>query len=95
MIRQPPVNVPRAIALAEHTTTHVGTWNEELEMSPCATSASVITPIVFWASFVPCESASRLPEASCPSRKPRLTEPGRRRPTIRYTSRIAIPARTL
>jgi hypothetical protein len=83
MMRQPPVNVPSEIALAEQMTTHVGTWKDVLEISPCAMRASVITPIVFCASLVPCDSAGRLPDASCPSRKPRLTEPGRSRPTIR------------
>ena len=83
MIRQPPVNVPSAIALAAVITTQSGTWNPAAGMLPLATSASVITPIVFWASLVPCESASRPLEAIWPSRKPRLTGPGRSRPTIR------------
>src|SRR4051794_6510225 len=73
-------------------TTQFGTWKWFGSMSPCATSASAITPIVFCASFVPCESASRPLVASWPSRKPRVTRPGRSRPTIRYTTRIAIPA---
>ena len=51
-------------------------------------------PIVFCASLVPCESASRLAETSCPSRNPRATGPGRWRPTIRYTTRIASPPAT-
>src|SRR3954453_13632625 len=73
-------------------TTQFGTWKWFGSMSPCATSASAITPIVFCASFVPCESASRPLVASWPSRKPRVTRPGRSRPTMRYTTRIAIPA---
>ena len=40
-------------------------------------------PIVFWASFVPCESENRLPLTICPRRKPRDTVLGRWRPTIR------------
>src|SRR4051812_682096 len=92
MIRQPPVYVPIAIAVADDTTTHVGTWKFACEMSPCAISASVITPIVFCASLVPCARASRPPEKIWPSLKPPLTGPGRSRPTSRYTSRIAIPA---
>ncbi len=39
MIRQPPVKVPRAIALAALTTTHVGTWKPLLEISPWAIKA--------------------------------------------------------
>ena len=50
---------------------------------PLATSARKMMPIVFCASFVPCESASRLAETSWPSRNPRTTGPGRWRPTIR------------
>ena len=67
MIRQPPVYVPSAIAVAEQTITHVGTWNPVAGRLPCATSASVMMPIVFWASFVPCASEKRLPLTSCPS----------------------------
>ena len=51
-------------------------------------------PIVFCASFVPCESENRLPEMIWPSRKPRETGPGWRRPTIRYASEIAIAVTT-
>ena len=65
------------------TTTQVGTWKSSSEIVPLATSASVITPIVFCASFVPCASASRPPEMTWPKRKPRVTGPGRSRPTIR------------
>ena len=94
MMRQPPVNVPSEIAVAETNTTQVGTWKAAVEMSPLAISASVITPIVFCASLVPCDRASSPPGAIWPSRKPRPTEPGRSRPTIRYTIRIETPATT-
>ena len=43
--------------------TQVGTSNPVEETLPFATSARVITPIVFWASLVPCASASRPPES--------------------------------
>src|SRR5690242_269985 len=92
MIRQPPTNVPNAIALAAANTTHSGTWKLLAAISPLATSANVIRPIVFWASLVPCDSASRPLEASWPKRKPRPTGPGRRRPTIRYTHTMDTPA---
>src|SRR5215210_5598170 len=51
-------------------------------------------PIVFWASFVPCESENRLPVMIWPRRNPRETGPGWRRPTIRYASEIAIAETT-
>ena len=50
---------------------------------PLATSARKMMPIVFCASLVPCESENSAPETICPSRKPRVTTPGRWRPTIR------------
>src|SRR5207247_1374197 len=83
MMRQPPTQVPAAIALAALTTTHVGTSSSLGLRLPLATSARKITPIVFWASLVPCESEKRLPDTICPSRKPRATSPGGWRPTIR------------
>jgi hypothetical protein len=83
MIRHPPVNVPSEIALAAEITTQSGTWKLLAAMSPLAISASVITPIVFCASLVPWDSASKPPETNWPNRKPRLTGPGRRLPTIR------------
>ncbi len=55
--RQPPENVPRATATAQVTLTHVGT-PAPAESSPPATSVNTITPIVFWASFVPWASAT-------------------------------------
>src|SRR5215468_7499596 len=55
--RQPPENVPSAIAVAHTTLTHVGTLASADSLPP-ATSVSTTTPIVFWASFVPCASAT-------------------------------------
>src|SRR5438094_3967019 len=56
MIRQPPDAVPRPIAVAQATITHVGT--RESVGCPCdaayATSDSVMIPIDFWASLEPC-----------------------------------------
>ena len=71
------------MASAELATTQSGTWKLSLAMVPLATSASVITPIVFWASFVPWARASSPPEITCPPRKPRVTRAGRRPPTMR------------
>ena len=65
------------------TTTQVGGVGSLAGSEPLATSASVITPIVFCASLVPCASASRPPEMTWPPRKPLVTGPGRSRPTIR------------
>ncbi len=36
-------------------------------------------PIVFWASFVPCVNATKLPEKICARRKKRFTRLGERR----------------
>ncbi len=71
------------MAAADETTTQSGTWKSSAAMVPLATSASVITPIVFCASFVPWASASSPPEMTWPKRNPDVTGPGRSRPTIR------------
>src|SRR5262249_29448833 len=55
--RQPPENVPSAIAVAHTILTQVGT-PASAERRPPATSVSTTTPIVFCASFVPCASAT-------------------------------------
>ena len=68
MIRQPPVYVPSAIAAAEETMTQNGTSKESAFRSPWAMSASVMMPIVFCASFVPCASENRLPVTIWPRR---------------------------
>ena len=68
--------------MAAESTTHVGTSAPSLRL-PFDTSASTMMPIVFCASFVPWESENKLPETSCPSRNPRVTGPGWRRPTMR------------
>ena len=41
-------------------------------------SASEMMPIVFWASFVPCVNATKLPETICARRKTRFTRLGER-----------------
>jgi hypothetical protein len=69
MMRQPPMYVPSAIAMAHVTITHPCTSSPELCM-PAATSVSVMTPIVFWASFVPCASATSDDEKTCAYRNP-------------------------
>jgi len=75
--------VPRGNVQADATMTQVGTSKLSALRLPWATRASVMMPIVFWASFVPWASASRPPDATWPSLKPRVTGPGRTRPTIR------------
>jgi hypothetical protein len=50
--RQPPTQVPAAIARAHAIFTHTGMAFRLLQ-PPYATSARVITPMVFWASLVP------------------------------------------
>ena len=69
--RQPPENVPAAIAAAHTTLTQKGTPASAPSRFP-AISVSVTTPIVFCASFVPCARATSELDAIWPSRKPRL-----------------------
>ena len=58
--------------MAHATTTQVGTSNAAPPlMLPLAISASEITPIVFWASLVPCASATIEEEATCAQRNSR------------------------
>src|SRR5581483_3856796 len=75
MIRQPPTYVPAAIARPDATITQVGMWSN-CAWWPLVTSARVITPIVFCASFAPWLNATHVPDTSWPSRKPRLATPG-------------------
>ena len=56
------------MAVADETMTQVGTSKPVAGRSPCAISASVMMPIVFWASLVPWASENIEPETSCPSR---------------------------
>lgn len=51
IIRQPPTDVPRAIARAQVNLTQSGTTNSF--KIPLPTSAIVIIPMDFWASFEP------------------------------------------
>ncbi|MNC99346.1 hypothetical protein D3C83_176090 [compost metagenome] len=51
MMRLPPEYVPMPITKAEESLTQKGTSRSGIE--PAAKSASVITPIVFCASFAP------------------------------------------
>src|SRR5688572_7069974 len=51
MIRQPPAAVPRLIALAAVRMTHSGT--SKVSIWPALNRASVMMPIVFWASLLP------------------------------------------
>ena len=63
MIRQPPIAVPNPIATAQVTITHVGTSTRSNR--PPETSAKVIIPITFCASFEPWLKAMRLEETNC------------------------------
>ena len=55
MIRHPPAAVPSEIAVAASSLTSIGTTNSSI--TPAFSSASVMTPIVFWASLLPWLSA--------------------------------------
>src|SRR5438034_897681 len=64
-----------AITDAESSTAHRGTWN--FGILPVATRASVITAIVFCASFAPCEYETRAPVKIWRLRKVRFSGAGR------------------
>ena len=68
MIRQPPVAVPAAIAVAQISLTHSGTEKWVELMSPWAINASEITPIVFCASLVPWASETKDADPIWPKR---------------------------
>jgi hypothetical protein len=52
MMRHPPMYVPIPMAMPQVSTTHIGV-DALAPRVPLATRASVMTPIVFWASLVP------------------------------------------
>ena len=64
--------VPAAMASPAATTTHSG-GAECAGSSPTVISVRVITPMVFWASLVPCASATIEAETTCAAWKPRLS----------------------
>ena len=66
MIRQPPTAVPRESAVADTMITQVGTTNSV--MTPVENRASVMMPIVFWASLVPWANAMKAAEKTCSRR---------------------------
>ncbi|SCD72050.1 hypothetical protein GA0115246_105105 [Streptomyces sp. SolWspMP-sol7th] len=66
MMRQPPRYVPSAIAHPAERITHTGGLAPGLSTSP-VTRASVMMPIVFCASLVPCASETSPAEAICPT----------------------------
>ncbi len=67
MIRQPPRYVPSAMARPAEAMTHSG-GSACGATTPPVISARVITPIVFWASLVPCARETSAAEAICPAR---------------------------
>ena len=69
MMRHPPMYVPSAIAMAQATMTQVS-GAEPTGCGPTEMSVSVMTPIVFCASLVPCASATSELEKICACRKP-------------------------
>ena len=68
MMRQPPLAVPRAIAVAQNSLTQIGTVKWAALRWPVAIRARAITPIVFWASFVPWASETSDAEPIWPYR---------------------------
>ena len=75
------------MAEAAATITHSGSGASGSAYPP-ATSARKITPIVFWASWSPCPSASAEAETVCISRNPRSTLCGERRRKIHMIASI-------
>src|SRR3984957_3359024 len=75
------------IASAQQTMTQTGAL-DPLATVPLAISASVMTPIVFCASLVPCASETTQAEPTCPIRKPCLRAPSVSDLVIRYSSQV-------
>ena len=86
-MRQPPVRVPMPIAACADRMIHHGTvfrsgrcmkWRCDAGSAKwcwLATSSPPMMPIVFCASFVPCESENAAADPSCARRNQRSTEP--------------------
>ena len=72
------------MASAAASLTHSGTSKSSCD--PKVTSASTMTPIVFWASCRPCPNAIAAADAICALRKPRVVRCGLR---FRKPHRIA------
>ena len=70
MMRHPPMYVPRAIVIAQANTTHNCGSGLAVDCHPTVMRASVMTPIVFCASLVPCASATSDEVKICPQRNP-------------------------
>ena len=71
-IRQPPVSVPRPIAMWAESTTHSGT-SEPTGRCPLPMRTARMTPIVFWASLPPWPRLNAAADTSWACRKPRLS----------------------
>src|SRR5690606_15678450 len=67
LLRQPPREAPSARAPPAEPMTHVGRAGAGARPPP-ETRASVMMPIVFWASLVPWARETRPAEAICPAR---------------------------
>ena len=64
MTFHPPTDVPAAITTAHASFTHRGTPASAPSIPP-VTSASVMIPIVFWASLLPWLNATKADESTC------------------------------
>ena len=71
-IRQPPVSVPRPIAVWAASTTQSGT-SAPVGRCPPAMSRARMMPIVFWASLAPWPRLKAAADTSWPRRKPWLS----------------------
>src|SRR5882757_2479520 len=93
MIRHPPSAVPDAMATAQLAITHSG-GSALAGSRPTVTSVRVITPMVFCASLVPCDSATIEADTTCVRRKNEVSVPCSTRRAIRYSTAVATSATT-
>lgn len=89
--RQPPTQVPPAMAKAQATFTNNGTACRFVQL-PYAMSARVITPMVFCPSFVPWASDTSEADPTCPQRTPASRRRSGTPVTILNTSQVPTPA---
>ena len=83
MIRQPPVKVPSAIAVADAITTQAGTWKCVAEMLAVGDERERDHAHRLLRVVRAVGEGEQTAGGELPRRKPRLVGPGRSRPTIR------------
>ena len=94
MMRQPPSQVPRAMAQAALSFTQNGMASVSVQ-APAAIRARVMTPIVFWASLVPWARDTSEADPTWPTRKPDCRCRSVTPRVIRKTSQVPTVATTI